>query len=200
MSADEKTQARSNLGLGALAAKSAVDPADLPAGARILLATLDAANSAALSDSSHFTSEYNDYEIIIDDLLPATNYVSLNFQIRSGGSYQSSAYHFGGSVFYSNNSSAALATWNGSAAVLSQATIANAKGGVSGFMRLHRVNQTANPKKFHTTLDYAEGGGGAGSVSGGGFWDGNGAITGIQLFTSSGNITSGSALIYGIKK
>ncbi|MBG0802831.1 hypothetical protein IYW40_15295 [Methylocystis sp. H4A] len=201
LSAGEKTQGRANLGLGSLATQSAVNAADLPAGARILLATLTASNSAALSDSSHFTSDYDDYEIIIDDILPATNAVSLELQVHSGGTYKGSAYYAGGTVSYSNASGSAVATNNGTSAGLTIANIANTRGGVSGLIRLHKINQTANPKKIESMLSFAAGSTvGSGVCQVGSFWDGNGAVDGIQLFMNSGNITSGSALIYGIKK
>jgi hypothetical protein len=68
------------------------------AGTHILLATLTASASASLNDSvacggsNCLTATYNAYELVFTNILPATNNVSCQIQVHSGGSYLATNY------------------------------------------------------------------------------------------------------------
>ena len=54
-----------------------------------LLNVVTVSAAANISDTSSFTSAYNDYLIMLDNIVPATNGVNFNCQVQSGGSFQS---------------------------------------------------------------------------------------------------------------
>ena len=68
-----------------------------PAGARQLLATLTASNSSILADTTHFTSAYTEYEIDLENVVPATTgncTINLHYNgnyINASGSYKAIA-------------------------------------------------------------------------------------------------------------
>lgn len=173
--------------------------ADDPAWAepsRRLIATLIAANSATLSDTTSFTSSYKFYEVEFLNLLPATNTVGMTLQIRSGGSFKSSGYAANIRGRYILSSSAD--TDGTSGILLSVANdIHNAGPGVSGKLRFY--NPSANQicsifgdityKYYNSNILFV-------GVSGGG-WMTAGVVDGFQILCSSGNIATGQVNIYG---
>jgi hypothetical protein len=160
-----------------------------------LLATLTASNSATLSDTTHFTSTYTEYEIRFTNILPATGGTNLELQVHSGGSFQATSYltnTFGtaGSTTVSvQNSTTFLPLNHGNGLI-------NTGAGFSGFVRVANVAATTIPKIFSGVCGYPTSTVWAtGTI--GGIWNSNGAVDGIQILTSSGNITSGTVEIYG---
>lgn len=164
------------------------------AGKWTLLATLTASNSATLSDTTHLTSTYNAYELVFDNILPTTNGVTLELQVQSGGSFQNSSYQsqtsaFGNAAVYSNPT--AFVQLSGATAV------ANSNGGVSGRLLIHNPSQTTTTKSIDGNSGHYDGTR-MESVLFSGFWNGgNGAVTGFQIFFSTGNISSGTVRLYG---
>jgi hypothetical protein len=169
---------------------------NVPRGGRVLLNTLTASNSAILSDTTSITGSFTEYEIVFENILPATNNVSLEFQVHSGGAFQGASY-LGTNV---NAGSTVLAT-NSTGFILlsSPALLQNTGAGFSGSLTIYTPSNTAAPKTIRgkgghyngtvmNTQDFA------------GFWNGgNGVVDGFEVFTSSGNITSGVMKVYGIQ-
>ncbi len=169
--------------------------ADLPKGGRCSLNTLTASNSSALSDTTSLTSTYAHYEIDFVDLIPATDGTSCIIELNTGGSYQTSS--------YVNNMAILNGTWN----ALSPTTYipcsytgywTTSGQGISGKVWIDSPSQTSVDKTVIVDL-----GGPAVSstyqhiVGSGWYAGGTGAITGIQILSSSGNIASGSVEITG---
>lgn len=170
--------------------------AGLPNGARCLLATLTASNSAALSDTTDITSTYSEYEVVFENLVPVTNAVSMQFQVYSGGSYQSSSYvtvltHANVTGTYSGT------TITTSIPIQWPSLQANSAPGLSGSVRFSNPSQTTSPKIFWGTTAGVLSANTFGRNGISGFWNANGAITGFQVNASSGNISSGVIKIYG---
>src|SRR5271168_1685520 len=57
-----------------------------------LLNTLTASGSASLSDTTSLTGSYSNYEIVFENIIPATNGVSLELQFQVSGTFQTSGY------------------------------------------------------------------------------------------------------------
>jgi len=165
-----------------------------PANTWTLLNTLTASNSATLDDTTSFTSTYFSYALLFDKILPATNLVELGLQVHSGGAFQTTNYAI------SNSSTAARIALAGTGGGAN--TVGNTGPGVSGLVFVNDVAQTSAVKQFRgVSLSFTNGSTGlplTQSLSG--WWGGgNGAVDGIRVLTSSGNITSGTVRVYGIK-
>jgi hypothetical protein len=155
-----------------------------------LLNVVTVSAAANISDTSSFTSAYNDYLIMLDNIVPATNGVNFNCQVQSGGSFQTSGYvSQGGATSYFD-------------LLAGSAALSNAVGyGYSGQLWLHGAN-SANYKALIARNDLwwsAAGTVGGNSNAIGAWTGGTGAITGIQCQASTGNVT-GTMSIYGLRK
>lgn len=156
-----------------------------------LLAVVVANNSSVLSDTTHFTSAYDDYMLVIDNLVPANNQVEPQLQIHSGGVFQSTGYvnGAGGATTYVSLSSG-------------NATIYNGAGmGYSTVLWLKNVNSAAVNKFVEIPRGvWFTGSAAASSAAPFGSWtSGQGAIDGFQIMMSSGPIATGSIKIYGLR-
>lgn len=166
-----------------------------------LLATLTASNSASLNDQTScnsgpcITSSYNEYEIVLENILPATTSNSCEFQLYSTTlqttSYQANALRFQGATVAGGASTTFIPCDAASAALV------NSGSGVSGRWTLFKPSQTTSPKMMTGEFSEAISGGTVTGQSGGAWIGGNTAITGISIQMNSGNITSGVMKIYG---
>jgi hypothetical protein len=164
----------------------------------VLLATLTASNSATLSDTTHLTSSYTTYEILFANILPATNAVSCQLQVHTGGAYVATSYISnvvqvtGASISAGTNTTGIIC--GGASAVL------NTGPGISGIIRISNPSQTTSPKMMIGSLAHPTTGPALYGLTTFGYWNGgNGAVDGFQVIMSSGNITSGTIKIYGIQ-
>lgn len=201
VTAATQAAARSTLGLGSLATASQVPISAAPAGSWVLLATLTAANSASLSDSTSFTSTYDEYEIVLENILPATNSVEAYLQVRSGGAFQTASYKstvvslLSGGMYASSLTTGIVLNYAGR---LSSA----ANYGMSGNIRIGGVNNSSYKRVWGQTAssDPAASDESVTSTLSGAWIGGTGVITGVRLQMSSGNIASGKVYIFGRKK
>jgi len=169
--------------------------ADLPAGARCLLNTLTASSSTALSDTTSLTSAYKHYEIRFQNLIPATNASTCELQVQVGGSFVTSSYVVNSAVLNSSYSSYSPTAF----IPCSYTSYWSTSGqGMSGSITIENPSQTS---LYKTAIISIEGPAASGTyqyLNGGGWYGGGtGAVTGIQVFSSSGNIASGIIQIYG---
>jgi hypothetical protein len=172
---------------------ASADPAFV-SGPWTLLATLTASNSATLSDTTHFTSAYTEYEIRFTNLLPATNNVNVEIQVHSGGSFQATSYL---TTAFGAAGSATINFFSPTTFIpLNTLGVNNTGAGRSGFVRVAAVSQTSVAKIFNGISGYESSSSWAtNTVSG--FWNSTAAVDGFQFLFSSGNITSGTIEIYG---
>lgn len=179
---------------------SGLTNASMPSGSWILLNTLTASSSASLGDTTNITSTYRSYVILVEGLVPVTLSTGLYMQVYSGGAYQTSSYQYS-QVIASNytlqNTQAHIRlSW-----VNNQMNNTAANGGYNGMIILQNPSQTTYYKQIlahgcNWDTSYA----GPLLCQVAGVWSGGtGAITGFQLFMSSGNISSGNVRIYGVK-
>lgn len=197
---NEGSSAQSNTGTGTLGQVlssngAGVDPS-FKSGGWTLLNTLTASSSATLSDTTNITSSYRDYMIEYENLIPATNAVTANLQVYSGGSFQTTGYV--SSIMYSSATTNAASGQTTAIFLSAPSGVSNvtANGGASGFVQFYNPSATSVPKNIfgngmeiiastaypHTTA---------------GIWNNTAAISGFQILMSSGNITSGVVRLYG---
>jgi hypothetical protein len=198
---NEGTSAQAQVAVGAIgqyvgSQGSIADPVML-SGPRTLLATLTASSSATLSDVTHFTSAYNEYVIVFENVIPATGAVSCEIQVHSGGSFQATSYLSALNIFTGTTTVQTAATTFLPCSQTAALPLTSALG-VSGEFEIYGpVSTTTSNKQWRAKFTHFNSGG---VIVGGdmaGFWNSTAAIDGIQILMSSGNITSGTVKIYG---
>ncbi len=162
---------------------------------QVLLATLTASNSATLSDTTSLTATYSTYEIVLSNIVPATNSVACTIQVHSAAAFQTTTYLAQVMRFTGTTSAVAAGTTGISCSDISAT---NTVPGISGTYRIYNPSSTTTPKHWTGQFSYLSAGANIGGFSSG-FWNANGAVDGFQVLMSAGNITSGTIKIYGIQ-
>lgn len=162
----------------------------------VLLNTVTASGSTTtLSDTTSLTSTYSVYEIIFENIVPATAAGNLELQVHSGGSFQATSYL-----------TQAQAN-NGGASSFAQPTTFiqigsnqnNVAPGISGSCRVVTPSSTTAAKQWTCLMAGNNSTPVAVTLITTGFWNNTAAVDGFQILNSvGGNITSGVMKIYGI--
>ena len=170
-------------------------------GGRLLLATWTASNSAALSDSTIFSSasQFKRFKIVFENIIPATNGTTFCLRVYGSGAYQSASYNDyaytfnnGGSAGYSSASYIDLSASN-------RVGNTTAWGGISGELNVYGPAAGYYTRVHGFTTFYDSGGiQYSDCVTISGTWNSTAAVTGFQVFMLSGNIASGIVKIYGV--
>ena len=171
--------------------------------AKVLISTQTASSSATIDFTSIANSTYSSYEIVVDNIVPATNAVYLLFRFSVGGTFQTTDYSWqnyrnigGGSGINGSD----FATAQTSIVIGSTTdTFANSGSYKGGFFSIKISNcaQTNTVKRVAYTGNYF--GSGTLSVTGGGaFAPASSAVDGFRFLFNSGNITSGTFKLYGL--
>lgn len=169
-----------------------------PTKGRVLLNTLTASSSASLTDTTSITTIFNYYEIVLDNMLPATNGADLYFRVHSGGSYQATTYLAAGHYTTTAGITAAVGSLTTAIICNGSGLVANSGNGLTGIITIFSPNSSARKSVFVETLATTSAGSNLTQTNVRGYWDGGtGVIDGFQLIESSGNIASGTAKIYG---
>jgi len=176
-----------------------------PGGSWVYLSTVTANNSATVDIESTINSTYETYAIVASSIYSVTSDVSLLVRQKQNGTYITANYEF--HLTTSNNGSTAYVATVGSSNssyTLSTrvSTPNNTNGGVSFVMYLPNISNTTYYKNLFATgvntndlvgthqIVLAGGGTSSGITS---------AVTGIRFLMSSGNISTGTFRLYGIK-
>lgn len=169
---------------------------NLPTTGRVLLNTLTASNSASLTDTTSFTSLFRNYDLVFENIIPASATNTLELWVHSGGAYPSSNYVASGLV-------AAGGGVTGFGAVTTHipcgypANVGATAPGVSGRISVTNPLQSSAPKTWYGQFTHQMTSG-PGVVTTGGYWNGgNGAVDGFAVLAAVGNLTSGSVRVYG---
>lgn len=183
------------LGQALISGGASADPS-FKSGARVLINTLTASSSATLSDTTSLTSAYNEYDIVFENVIPATANVNGQLLVHTSGSFPSTNY-LSDVMLHQGTTVSAGGTTTFIQFTAASANISNAGPGVSGTFTIFNPSQSSTPKMIVGQVGYYSGSTVFGMTQSG-FWNGgNGAIDGFQLSFSSGNIASGTIKIYG---
>lgn len=197
---------QTNTGIGnwgeCLAGRSGSSPV-FKAGCRILLNTMTASSSAALTDTATFTTYgalFDDFEIVMDYLIPGTTGVWPLIEVSSGAVFQATGYL---TALATNTNGAFNATGptthinltNSGANLLTNVA---ATGGYSGTWRVHKPTGTTNAKRWSGNGGYTDGTSPF-ATTGSGAWNSTAALDGFRVRFSSGVVATGVVKIYGIK-
>lgn len=168
-----------------------------------LLSTVTVTNEDDLPFTSGISSTYDEYELHLVNVYPATNATVLYFQVSTDG----------GSTFKNTSYIASVASWNSGAGsgfdavtvgipltLVTAGQISNSStGGFCGVVRFW-PNGSSTKKQVHVAGSYMlTGASSIGVVHAAGAWNGgNDAVNAFRIVSSSGNVT-GTARLIGIK-
>jgi hypothetical protein len=177
------------------------------------IASITASSSASVSFSNDLTATYDNYLVIIENYVPATNNTVLQLRVGTGSTptYQTSSYVGGenfivwGSGAYGNSGTpAVLASGTGAMDLVaneSGALISNSSTGAGmGTINVTNANNATNYKTMSALMSYY----GNGSVGSGllsnvacGQWQAATVLTSLRFISSSGNLSTGTFKLYG---
>jgi hypothetical protein len=174
----------------------------------VLIESQSASNSATLDFTTGLDDTYDAYVMVISTLIPATDDVGLWVRVGTGAgpTWQSGASDYewqrqriAASVASISGDSTAseivVITDSGSGAGVGTASGENASG------TLHFNNPDASTYcVFSFEGAYVNAGGNFTKATAGGMHNTVGAVTGVRIMFSSGNIESGRVSLYGLKK
>lgn len=168
------------------------------AGGLVKIQTQTASNSANLSFTTGITSTYTTYMFTLNNVVPATNAVTLNVTVTvdGGSNYLATGYLAG--VNSNPYNSATITNANSTTAMpLTGAQVNTSTVGVSGNVYFYNIT-TANLPEMTAQINWN-----SGSQQVGLAVANNSTTTGVNGFRfvfSSGNISSGSITLYGVTK
>lgn len=169
-------------------------------GAHTLISTTTVDNDATAAITG-MDSTYSRYLITVNNLVSATDGVSVYMQVIIGGSVQTGTNHaYGNNTRNSGAGAAGNESSGANAFKISKSDIGNATGeNFSGEIIVYNPSETALFKNISWKSVYTVNDGTLDSNVGGGFWkSGQAAITGVSIKMASGNITSAVIKLYGI--
>ena len=169
-------------------------------GSITLIASVTASASATVNFDNNLSSTYDNYLVLVENILPASTPVTLNFVIGTGGTptYQVTNYV----TFYTKFTSATQITGVGTAAEvllctpLKYTTTANLVG--STMLQLYNIN-AAVYKNFTSTSFLNDVTSGYTTTITGAVWQTTTVLTSIRFAMSTGNISTGTFKLYGYK-
>lgn len=185
---------------------SAANLTDIPG--LIPIETITASTSATIDFDSGIDATYTSYLLLVKGLVPATDDVQLFLRVAtSGPTWQAGAGAYqwgagivsiGGSFTGDGSSSGGPSTAiciNGSAT----SKVGNSSGeGIDACIRFSAPATTAQRKRFTWTAGFTTAAGNDAHATGTGSYGSTSVIVGVRLLFSSGDISSGSATLYGI--
>lgn len=180
--------------LGGTAAASYAKKSDVP----VLLATITGAGVSELAKTDCFSSDYSFYEVVLENIRGSVNAATLYMRWYSGGAYQTANYtaktdihNPGGAAGHHNTTFVDL---TGGGRMVNSSTW----GGVCGVLQFMNPAQTAYAPNMIGRTSFADASYGpyASWTHISAMRTVTGAVTGFQIYPSSGTIT-GTVKVYG---
>lgn len=166
----------------------------------VLIAIATASNSASL-DFTGLSSDYGGYVIELDCLSPASqSFIRLDVQVS--GSWQATTYLLSSQAILSSNSSSLETSASATSINISGGNdVRGSTGALSGVLRFPDLSRTSARKPMSFAVSFMDASNRLVCNVGSGVWDGgDGAVTGLRLRAGSGNLSSGTARLYGLRK
>lgn len=177
----------------------------------VYLASATASTSASVSFTSLIDSGFDEYVIDVVNYLPATDNTLMWLRVSEdgGSTWKSGASDYGygnftvgnGTTLFGSGSGGDTKIIFGPRSAAGEDFSNTAARAVNGQIRFFNPCGTTVNKRFMAHLMFSPSGGGTQQIIGHGHYVGTAnAINGIQILSSSGNITSGSFYLYGVRK
>jgi hypothetical protein len=169
-------------------------------GSWIFLSTVTASGASTVNIETTFDSTYDQYAIVLTNITHS-ELSTTRARFKISGSYQTTNYTFVAADLRITSSYDAASGTGISSIAISAGNSANTASNATAnyIIYLNNPSSTTKTKTIFWDGFTLNNGGGWGRVVGGAAWEGGtGALTGIQFFGLSGNI-SGTFRLYGIK-
>jgi hypothetical protein len=159
-----------------------------------------ASNSATIDFTSVITSNFQTYMVRFLNVVPITISVQMQilFSTNNGGAWLGSAYLWSTFTTLSNATNVVNDSAADSSCTLVTGLVNTASVGISGTMMLFDMNNGTLVPKFYFDAATVNATPNAALIWGGGMNSGTTAITAIRFQMSSGNISSGTFVLYGV--
>jgi hypothetical protein len=170
-------------------------------GGLVLLEQHTASSSATLDFTSFISGTYDDYLFRIVNLVPASNNVSLQMRVGTGGgpTWDTSGNYSYGMLYSGIGDSPTQSSGTGQTAIdLAHSISTTANCHTNGQINL--MNPGGSAFKFIEGKLQSVAAGSLYQWANSGSWGGTSALTGVRFFFSSGNIASGTIRVYGLAK
>lgn len=172
-------------------------------GSLILLTTLTASSSASL-DFTGISSTYDTYFFDVQGLVPDTNAVDAYVRFGTGGGPTwdtGSNYEYAFHGWSNLDTQQTFASSSQTLFYMGHAVNSTAsKGGILGGLWVRNVNSTTAYKQIIGLVDDIDSSSNYVAARMAGRYLSTTAVTGVRFLFSSGNIASGSVLVYGLAK
>jgi hypothetical protein len=159
-----------------------------------LVQSQTASNSTDLQFTTNFN--YRVYQIVLSNIVPATNSVSFQVQISTnGGSTWLNSTYTSGSTINAYNSTTKTNVNSTTSFILSSNNLSNTGGsthGLSGLYYIYNLGGSGRNQVIGTAIS-----GSGSNLLLGGSYGSTVTANALKFFCSSGNITSGNISIYG---
>lgn len=170
-------------------------------GALTFIASSSTAGAASINFDNQLTSTYDNYMVVFENVLPATNAVTFQMLVGTGAgpTYSTSTYE--GYNTQANGAGVSLAVSSTAACnlTLTSRMSNTASTGSGGSIIVNNVNDASNYKTMSSIFCYKDSTAGtAGQATMGVQWKTTTALTSLKFQMSSGNI-SGTIKLYGIQ-
>ena len=167
-----------------------------------LLASATASDSATIAFTSNIDSTYKNYLITFENVSPATDDVTLYFDMYVSGSVKNSSncYDYACNGLRGNGTKSDTASEGANDIKVSGMSFGNATG-ENGFGYVYLINpsETADFKLMRAFTAHIDNGARACVDDCAGFLnDGQAAVDGVRFLFSSGNISTGTFRLYGV--
>lgn len=170
----------------------------------VLIGTTTVSNVAAVAFTSGITSAYDEFLVSITDLVPATDNQNLAIRVSedAGGNWKSGASDYAYSYQSSTDGVSGAGGATGANAIGMAFNLSNAASiSLCGDVRFWNPAGTSRYKRFLAAVGYTASGSTVSVLTAHGFYkNSTNAIDGVQFFMGSGNITSGTFTLYGVRK
>lgn len=148
-------------------------------------------------------SAYRTYAIVVEGVVPATDGVTLRLRTSTSATFNSGAtdYEFAGEYGYGGNLAVAMVYYDDpdtTSIQLSQAVGSAAGEHVSGVIYVHNMHNASLRTTFHWNLVGLDSGGNHTYVNAGGGYRSAENNDGLRLYFSSGNLSTGNIVLYGL--
>ena len=161
-------------------------------------------DSEIIFTNSHFTSTYDVYKVVISNMIPASDDLEVRLRYSQGGSYNTGSNYEWGAVYGTPNAHASQGYASHTYHVVGTHNIGNATGETyNAEVTIYNPLQTNNFKVHTSSCIYTQQNGSQANWSNsyGRFKTGEDtALDAFKFYMSSGNITSGLFVLYGLAK
>lgn len=170
-------------------------------GGLVFIATVTASSSATVDFSNNLSSTYDNYLIVYENSVPATNNVQLRVRVGTGATPTYQATNYAGTAAPVGANSASWQASGTTAVDLMSSSITQSNTstlGASGDILITNSNNASNNKGITSLGQYPV----VSTINvavAGAQWQSATVITSIRLLYSSGNVSTGTFKLYGIQ-